>query len=117
LKYVRYADDFLIGIIGSKEDSFKLRNIICSFLKEKLKLDLNLDKTKITHARNSTAHFLGTDIRITPLDKRPVRKIIRGGTTLITSISTRPQLLIPISKLVRKLEEKGFCRQGGNPTR
>jgi len=117
LKYVRYADDFLIGIIGSKLDCINLRDKIYTFLSQELNLTLNLDKTKITNAKETMAHFLGSDIRITPLSKRPVIKITRGGTTYLSSVNTRPELLAPISKLVSKLETKGIAKRGGAPTR
>jgi len=117
LKYVRYADDFLIGIIGSNLDCINLRDKIYTFLSQELNLTLNLDKTKITNAKETKAHFLGSDIRITPLSKRPVIKITRGGTTYLSSVNTRPQLLAPISNLVAKLESKGIARKGGAPTR
>ena len=73
LWFVRYADDFLIGITGSKSDCQAIRTEIYDFLLGELKMTLNLEKTKITHAQESAAHFLGTDIRATPLDKRPLR--------------------------------------------
>lgn len=28
LKYIRYADDFLIGVIGSKDDCVKMKRIL-----------------------------------------------------------------------------------------
>lgn len=49
LYYVRYADDFIVGIIGDKEDAIKLKEETGKFLKEKLGLELNQEKTKITH--------------------------------------------------------------------
>jgi group II intron reverse transcriptase/maturase len=117
LKYVRYADDFLLGVIGSKDDCINIRNSICTFLSQKLKLNLNLEKTNITNARDSIAHFLGSDIKITSLNKRPIKTITRGGTTYLSSVNTRPQLLAPVSKLVKKLESKGIAKPGGRPTR
>jgi len=117
LKYVRYADDFLIGIIGSKADCLMVREKIHDFLVKDLKLELNLDKTKITNAREDVAHFLGTDISITPLDNRPLRLVSRGNSTYRMRSNTRPLLMAPIKKLVNKLTEKGFARAGGNPTR
>ena len=117
LKYVRYADDFLIGIIGSKEDCVKTRDKIHQFLFDELKLNLNLDKTKITHARVDKAHFLGTDISITPLEKRPLRFITRGTSQFRMKANTKPLLQAPIKKLVSKLTEKGFAKHGGTPTR
>lgn len=44
LKYVRYADDFLIGVIGSKEDCKEIKENIKQFLAEKLKLELSDEK-------------------------------------------------------------------------
>lgn len=61
LKYVRYADDFIIAIHGSKEDAKKLKVEIATFLKETLKLELSEEKTLITHS-GTKARFLGYDI-------------------------------------------------------
>ena len=49
MHYIRYADDFVIGIIGEKKDAEKLKTETKEFLKTELQLELNLDKTKITH--------------------------------------------------------------------
>jgi group II intron reverse transcriptase/maturase len=117
LKYVRYADDFLIGIIGNKEDCVNIIKKIHTYLLDELKLNLNLDKTVITHARKSKAHFLGTDISITPLNKRPLRLINRGESKFRMRTATRPLLMAPITKLVKKLTERGFAKNGGRPTR
>jgi len=56
----------------------EIRDKIHHFLLNELKLNINLDKTKITHARKDKAHFLGTDVSITTLEKRPLRYITRG---------------------------------------
>lgn len=61
MKYVRYADDFLIGVIGTKEDSKQIKDDIKSYLNEVLKLELSEEKTLITNAQKS-AKFLGYDI-------------------------------------------------------
>jgi group II intron reverse transcriptase/maturase len=62
LRYVRYADDFLCGIIGSKEDTQVIKEDIKKFLSEKLKLELSDEKTLITHSE-TPANFLGFHIR------------------------------------------------------
>ncbi len=61
LKYVRYADDFLIGVIGSKEDSQRIKEDIKNFLESELKLELSDDKTLITHSQKA-AKFLGYEV-------------------------------------------------------
>jgi retron-type reverse transcriptase len=50
LYYVRYADDLLLGAVGNKEDCRKIVTKINKFLKENLKLELNLDKCFINLA-------------------------------------------------------------------
>lgn len=67
LKYVRYADDFLIGVIGSKEDCKKVKDDIKTFLNEKLKLELSDEKTLITHAKKPSK-FLGYDVFVRKSD-------------------------------------------------
>lgn len=61
LVYVRYADDFLIGIIGSKAESREVKGLINAKLAE-LGLELSDEKTKITNAASGCARFLGYDI-------------------------------------------------------
>lgn len=63
LKYVRYADDFLIGVIGSKEDSQGIKEDIKNFLESELKLELSDDKTLITHSQKA-AKFLGYEVLV-----------------------------------------------------
>ena len=57
--YIRYADDWLIGISGNKKDAEGVKQEINTFLDTKLKLKLSETKTLITHARNEKARFLG----------------------------------------------------------
>lgn len=64
LKYVRYADDFIIGIIGSKKDAMRIKEDIKNFLASKLSLELSDEKTLITHT-SKTAKFLGYEITVT----------------------------------------------------
>src|SRR5258708_29592481 len=59
VKYVRYADDWLIGVIGPKRIAEEIKEKIRTFLKEELKLTLSAVKTTITHARTEQAKFLG----------------------------------------------------------
>lgn len=79
--YVRYADDWLIGISGNKQDAEELKEKIKDFLNNELKLQLSVEKTLITHARYEKARFLGYDIHVqhanSKKDKRGQR-IING---------------------------------------
>lgn len=114
LQYVRYADDFLIGVIGSREDCITIREDVAKFLSS-LGLELSLQKTKITHAARDKASFLGAHIRGTPIDKRASRLVTRGGKTYSVRIAGKLQLLAPIRELKDKLLRKGLCGKSYNP--
>lgn len=62
LWYVRYADDFLLGLIGPKNEAMEIKQRISEFLSKDLKLELNAEKTLITHARDQKAKFLGYEV-------------------------------------------------------
>ena len=59
LLYTRYADDHLLGFIGPKAEAEEIREKLARFLRETLALELNREKTLITHARTEAARFLG----------------------------------------------------------
>ncbi len=63
LKYVRYADSFLIGISGNKEDCRKIQRLILAFLKNQLQLEMPAESAFITH-RTKPVRFLSYDITI-----------------------------------------------------
>ena len=63
IQYVRYADDFVIGVIGSKKDCEMIKKDVAEFLFQKLGLELSQEKTLITHGQKK-AHFLGYSIYV-----------------------------------------------------
>jgi hypothetical protein len=62
LRYIRYADDHLLGFAGTKAEAEQIRSELAAFLRDELKLELSTEKTLITHARTKKARFLGYDI-------------------------------------------------------
>lgn len=62
LRYVRYADDWLLGFSGPKTEAEEIKREVSTFLRETLKLELSEEKTLITHARTGAAKFLGYEI-------------------------------------------------------
>ena len=63
LRYLRYADDFLIGVIGTKNECETIKADITKFMQEKLRLEMSQEKTLITNAQDS-AKFLGYEIYV-----------------------------------------------------
>jgi hypothetical protein len=69
LRYTRYADDFLLGYVGTRAEAKEIKNDIAFFLQE-LGLTLSLEKTTITHATQESARFLGYDVSMCHCDSR-----------------------------------------------
>jgi len=70
LRYIRYADDHLLGFAGPKAEAEQIKAGLARFLRETLRLELNQDKTLISHARTQPARFLGYHIIVQHCDTR-----------------------------------------------
>ena len=108
LKYVRYADDFILSFIGTKQEAETIRDAIATFLRDHLKLELSLEKTSITHATTEKARFLGYDISIYQVDDKltPHPNMPAGRR----SINGHVRLGVPYG-LVNEYA-KGYMRKG-----
>ena len=62
LRYVRYADDFVLGFIGPKAEAKQIKESLETFLHDSLKLELSREKTLITNATSQAARFLGYEL-------------------------------------------------------
>ena len=102
LKYIRYADDFILGVIGSKEDALRIKEDIKSFLSERLALELSEEKTLITHTGKS-AKFLGYEITVTRNNHQ--RRDVQGR--LRRTYGKRVRLNVSMATLRDKLLEYG----------
>lgn len=102
LKYIRYADDFILGVIGSKEDALRIKEDIKSFLSESLALELSEEKTLITHTGKS-AKFLGYEITVTRNNHQ--RRDVQGR--LRRTYGKRVLLNVSMATLRDKLLEYG----------
>lgn len=101
IKYVRYADDFLICIIGSKKFSQIIKQKVGTFLKNRLFLELSEEKTLITNLKNQRVHFLGYEISKTQNNSvQTIDSIGRRKRTANGSI----QLLVPEKVIYEKMK-------------
>ena len=113
LHYIRYADDFVIGIRGSKVSAKIIYENVKNFLRNDLKIELNEEKTLITNPRKGRAKFLGAELRIISsrtFDNKKTTRIYKGGTRKVRVPGNRMIALAPIEKLVKKLEDQGICK-------
>lgn len=103
--YVRYADDFLIGVIGSKEDAKQVKIDVGEFIKEQLHLEMSPEKTLITHG-NDFARFLGYLVTVSREQNRTRTK---NGFTRRTYVG-KVKLYVPKEKWLNRLLSYGALK-------
>ena len=113
--YVRYADDFLVGVTGNYSLAENLREEIRAFLESELDLQLNMEKTAITHSEKGV-NFLGARLKRhvsrTNDQQRIDRKVSAGDrkTARVRMRQGNIVALVTIDKIVKKLADQGMCR-------
>lgn len=119
VRYVRYADDWIVGVTGPKHLAEEIKEKARQFLKAKLDLTLSEEKTVITNARESDAKFLGYRIRLgrskTAEQKQTLSTNASGKTFKRRSTGMQIVLRAPMDELIKKLCQKGFCDAHGRP--
>jgi RNA-directed DNA polymerase len=96
IKYVRYADDFLIAVNGNRQDCEKIKQELTEFISTTLKMELSQEKTLITHS-NTPARFLGYDVRV-----RRDQQIKPKGKFKTRSMNNKVELSIPFKDKIEK---------------
>jgi len=117
IHYVRYADDWIVGINGPINLSHNLRTNITRFLKDNLNMELSETKTKITNWRNKAVLFLGYEIRIDTTIKMTKLKHYKTNKPYIKRTTGHEiKFNVPIDKVISRLQIKDFCDHNGSPT-
>lgn len=115
IQYVRYADDWILGIYGPKSMAKDIKDRLSKFLYEELGLELNPEKTHITDVRRKPVLFLGYHIHI-PLNRKISRvRSPMGRTFLKRTTGHLVKLLVPMDRVIYRLHQKGFCTYNGFP--
>jgi len=109
LYYVRYADDFLVGIHGSKADAEEIRGKLEVFLRNELQLELSPEKTLITNSKERV-RFLGYDIKRWK-GSRKFRFHTRQGVKTQRTGSYHLNLLMPADKTLKFAQEYGETKR------
>jgi group II intron reverse transcriptase/maturase len=117
ITYLRYADDWIVGICGSQALAETIKQGMKTFLWEHLKLTLSEEKTHITNARAEEALFLGTVLTIgmgkeakIKLQKNRLGQSFKRRTTGWNTV-----MKAPMAKIIRRLSDRGFCTKEGEP--
>jgi len=103
-----------MGLNGPKIYCKQIVDECKTFLFEQLKLTLNIEKTKITHSQLDSATFLGYRVYKTKLSKMKIAYNLKGQLSRRT---TNTILDGPIDRIVKKLNERGYTKKDGSPTR
>lgn len=113
-RYVRYANHFLIGVTGSKDDCIQIKEKI---LENNFKTILSPEKVKIAHASIDGAHFLEYNIRTLNTNKDKIKNLQRKDHKTVISPTDKLIIDAPIKRVVKKLALAGYCKTSGNPMR
>jgi len=118
VKFIRYADDFVIGVIGNHELAEQIKERVGTFLKEELKLRLSQEKTIITNSRTQEAKFLGFHVKIGTVKSQKQTKVRNGSGKEVKKRTTGMQVVLkaPLEEVIKRLHTKGFCDKNGYPT-
>lgn len=107
--YIRYAEDFLIGIVGPKQFAIQLRNEITGFIKSNLYL--HLEKEDILSRNSKSVFFLDFLIKFPAVYKKP--RIVKAEQEAILrykkrAIARMSSLNIRIARSLRLAFLKSF---------
>jgi group II intron reverse transcriptase/maturase len=114
IRYIRYADDFIVGVEGSYQKTQEIMNDLETFL-ETLGLVLNKTKTKITKFNEKPIEFLGYKI-MSPYIKsmeKPLETITEAnsGRTITRRKKTRVRIFMDYEKVIKRLESRRIIRK------
>jgi group II intron reverse transcriptase/maturase len=118
VKFLRYADDVAIGVIGSKSLAEQIIEETATFLSKELKLELNRDKTQIYHLPSEPAPFLGYLVKTAnPRLRRRNMRTKGSPHNVVQTVKTTSgniKLLVPLRAVNRKLKR---YRYKGRPAK
>ena len=109
IEYVRYADDWMIGLSGNRKLVINVKNRVTEFMKMELGQKLHPLKTKIANLRKGNAHFLGYEIFL--LKNRPISIYKEKGLKTIRRVQPQLRFDVPINKLLIRYSENGYVKR------
>lgn len=116
LRYVRYADDWIIGIKGPKSLAMQLREEVSTFLDLELKQILDPIKTKVIDMRAGKFLFLGYEIFL-PRNKKLTKYKKKDGTLTIRRSTPTLRFHVPVQRILKRLQERGYVTYENNKIR
>ena len=109
IEYVRYADDWIIGVSGNRKLTFEIKDKISCFMKDVLGQKLHPAKTKVTDIRSGNAHFLGYDIFLPK--NRPISSYKGKGVRNIRRGQPQLRFDLPVAKVTERYADRGYFKK------
>ena len=109
IEYVRYADDWMIGVAGNRKLAQQIKAELTEFLDNTLLQKLHPIKTKITDLRQGNVYFLGYQIFL-PIN-RPISVYKGKGTRTIRRGQPQLRFDIPINTLTERYANRGYLKK------
>ena len=109
IEYVRYADDWMIGIKGEKKLVHQIKREMDEFLKGELKQNLHSGKTKILDLRAGKASFLGYEIYLP--QKRRISPYIGSGTRTTRRTNSMLRFDLPVDRILQRMKKRGYLQK------
>lgn len=104
IHYVRYGDQWLVGVDGPKSLAVEIKNDIAMYLNMNLKLNIENDDIAITHLATEKCKYLG--MLISTRDRKYTESLVGESADYAYG---QIVLEAPINELVTKLVERGFA--------
>ena len=111
VKYVRYADDFVVLVTGSLADAVQIRTQIKEVLDKRCGLELNLEKTEITNLQKDGFKFLGASCNKADRTKTFVVKHSRMKSV---RANVRLRVNVDLDKINKKLVASKLAKWDSN---
>lgn len=109
IEYVRYADDWMIGISNNEKLTYQIKDQVTNFMNVTLAQKLHPEKTKITNLKVGNAHFLGYELFLSK--NRPISGYKGKGIKTIRRGQPQLRFDIPVAKVTQRYAERGYFKQ------
>lgn len=117
MRYVRYADDFLIGVTGSKNEAKKIMKEVVDFVETELHLEISKEKSGIIDPKKGFT-FLGYEIK-TRRESKQVKCVVGlnadGSKThaVKRTITEHVHLGVPRESILKFCSLRGYGNYDG----
>jgi len=109
IEYVRYADDWMIGVAGNRKMALQVKDKVEDFLENTLRQKLHPVKIKVSDLRIGSAHFLGYEIFLPK--NRPISGYKGKGVKTIRRGQPQLRFDLPVAKVTKRYTERGYLKK------